>query len=167
MLPLVGASVLVGHALAYRLTGADLGPTHDYLGHAPQVLALLVLVGLLGLAVDQRAERLATAPFAGLAVVVFVAQEHLERIAGTGDVPFLLADKTFLVGVLLQLPVGLLAVWIARRLAAVIGAARPARRMPPRPWIIPLFLAPVAPRPSRRPLVGPAFGRGPPDLPRP
>lgn len=166
-LPLVGASVVVGHALAYRLTGADPGSVHEYLGHAPQVLALLALVGLLGLAVDQRAERLSTAPFAGLAAVVFVAQEHLERLAGTGDVPFLLADRTFLAGVLLQLPVGLLAVWIARRLAAVVGTAGSTRRGPPRPWAIPLVLAPLASRPPRRPLSGSVFGRGPPHLPRP
>lgn len=167
MLPLVSASVLVGHALAYRLTAADLGPTHDYLGHAPQVLALLVLVGLVGLAVDQRSGRLAHAPFAGLAVVVFVVQEHLERIAGTGDVPFLLTDRTFLVGVLLQLPVGLLAVWIARRLAAALGAAGPARREPPRLATLPLVPSPVVAAPRRRSPSGTILGRGPPPRLRP
>lgn len=166
-LPLVGASVLVGHALAYALTGTDPGSMHDYLGHAPQVLAVLAVVGVLGLAIDQRAERPATLPFAGLGVAVFVAQEHLERIAHTGDLPLLLGDHTFLVGLLLQLPVGLVSLWIARRFAAVLsGSPAPAERRP----IIstaPLVWAPTLERVQRPPLPATALGRGPPLLLRP
>jgi hypothetical protein len=116
--PLVGASVLVGHWLAYGLTGRSLGEVHEYLGHAPEVVALVALVGLVGLAVDQRATRLSARPFAGFGVVVFVVQEHAERLAHDGQLPFLLTDRTFLLGLVLQLPVGLAAVLIARRFVA-------------------------------------------------
>ena len=56
-LPLAGASVLVGHNLTYRLVGEPGNGLHDYLRHAPQLVAILATVGLLGLAVDQRAGR--------------------------------------------------------------------------------------------------------------
>jgi hypothetical protein len=72
-LPLVGASVLAGHALAYRLTGVDPGALHAYLDHAPRVLAILALVGLIGLAVDQRGRQVSTTPFAALGALVFFA----------------------------------------------------------------------------------------------
>lgn len=166
-LPLVGASVLVGHALAYRLTGTAPDSMHDYLGHAPQVLALLAVVGLLGLAIDQRAERLATMPFAGLGVAVFAAQEHLERVAHSGDVPFLLADRTFLLGLFLQVPVGLVSLWIARRLASALGGAWSAL---PRPRIVattPVVRGPAAEPPVRRLLATATLGRGPPLSVRP
>ncbi len=161
-LPLVGASVLVGHALAYRLTGTAPGSMHDYLGHAPQVLAVLVVVGLLGLAIDQRAERLATLPFAGLGAAVFAVQEHLERVAHSGDVPFLLADRTFLLGLLLQLPVGLVCLWIARRLASALGSAWSALARPRIVATTPVVRGPAARPPLRRLLPTATLGRGPP-----
>lgn len=165
-LPLVGASVLVGHALAYRLTGAAAGSMHDYLGHAPQVLALLAVVGLLGLAIDQRGERVATMPFAGLGVAVFAAQEHLERVAHTGDLPLLLTDPAFLVGLVLQVPVGLVAVWIARRLAAVLGGAPSQTARPPIVATVLLAWTPAAWPVRRQPPSTTALGRGPPILVR-
>jgi hypothetical protein len=166
-LPLVGASVLVGHALAYALTGTAPGSMHDYLGHAPQVLAVLAVVGLLGLAIDQRAERLATTPFAGLGVAVFAVQEHLERVAHTGDVPLLLGDRTFLVGLLLQIPVGLVSLWIARRLAAVLGGAPAVAARPPIVATVLLAWTPVARAIRRPPLSTTTLGRGPPLALRP
>jgi hypothetical protein len=161
-LPLVGVSVLVGHALAYRLTGTAPGSMHDYLGHAPQVLAVLAVVGLLGLAIDQRAERLATMPFAGLGLAVFAVQEHLERAAHTGDLPLLLADPAFLVGLSLQIPVGLVAVRIARRLAAVLDSAAPWPAGPPVVSTVPLVWSPVVRVPRRQLQPAATLGRGPP-----
>lgn len=161
-LPLVGVSVLVGHALAYRLTGTEPGSMHEYLGHAPQVLAILAVVGLLGLAIDQRAERLATLPFAGLGAVVFAAQEHLERVAHSGDVPFLLADRTFLLGLLLQVPVGLVSLWIAQRLASALGSAWNALPRPRIAATTPVVLTPAAVPAVRRLLPTATLGRGPP-----
>lgn len=166
-LPLVGASVLAGHALAYAATGVDVGPIHAYLGHAPQILAILGLLGLVGLAVDARSEQVGTLPFAGLGVAVFAVQEHLERFAHSGDVPLLITDRTFLLGAALQVPVGLLAVWIARRLVVTLRtlAARPSR--PPLLWQLPVGIGYlVSGVPRQRPPVA-TLGRGPPRLLRP
>lgn len=167
VLPLVGASVLVGHTLAYRLTGTAPGSMHAYLGHAPQVLAVLVVVGLLGLAVDQRADRLATLPFGALGMAVFAVQEHLERVAHTGELPILLADRAFLAGLLLQVPVGIAAVWIARRLAAALGAAWSSTGRPPLVATTPLVRRPALEPAVRRPLSTASLGRGPPLAVRP
>ena len=95
-LPFAAASVLVGHALAYRLTGTPLGNVHGYLEHVPQVVFILVSVAVLGLAADTRARRRSPLPLAALAVVSFAVQEHLERLAHTGHVPFLLASPVVL-----------------------------------------------------------------------
>lgn len=160
-LPLVGLSVLTGHALAYRLTGVEPGMLHAYLGHAPTVLAVLAAAGVLGLAVDQRAKRLATMPFALLGAAVFTLQEHLERYAHTGDVPILVADRTFLVGLLLQVPVGVAAVWIARRLAVVLGAPRLAVP-PPALAVLPLVRRALDAAPTALRLPVATLGRGPP-----
>lgn len=165
-LPLVLASVLVGHFLAYEATGRESGAMHDYLGHAPQVLAVLVLAALLGLAVDRRSTRLTSAPFAGLGIAVFSAQEHMERYAHTGQFHPLVTDRTFLLGVVLQVPVGLLCAWIARRLVAAVRAvfrARPSRRLTDRSSFSWVF----ADAPPRLPLSVATLGRGPPVLLRP
>lgn len=165
-LPLVGVSVLTGHALAYRVTGVSPGVLHAYLDHAPTVVALLALVALLGVAIDQRAGRLPTAPFAALGVAVFTLQEHLERYVHTGDVPVLVANRTFLVGVLLQVPVGIVAVWIARRLAGSLRA-RHATALPPTLAELPLVLRPLGLPPASAHLPVSTLGRGPPPTFRP
>jgi hypothetical protein len=156
-LPLVGASVLAGHGIAYRVTGAQPGPLHDYLQHAPQVLALLVVAALLGLALEPSAGGVRTRTFALLGVVVFAAQEHLERFLHDGSPPLLLDEPAFLLGLALQVPVGLLAVWVARRLVHIVRAAGGRADRPPLPSLLPLVsvpftcaLAPVA-RPADRP----------------
>jgi hypothetical protein len=166
-IPLILVSVLVGHALAYEATGLEPGAMHEYLDHAPQVLAVLVLAALIALAIDRRSTRLATAPFAGLGIAVFSIQEHVERYAHTGELPFLVTDRTFLLGLVLQVPVGVLCVWIARRLVSAARAllrARPRRTFgieaPPVSWAF-------AGTSHRVRLPVATLGRGPPTLHRP
>ena len=70
-----------------------------YLEHGPQVVAVLATVALLGLALQDRSLRAASAWwFAPLAPVGFAAQEHLEGLAHTGDLPWLLTTPSFLLG---------------------------------------------------------------------
>ncbi len=129
-LPVAAAGVLVAHDLAYRLTGVAGGPTHAYLAHAPQVLAILVLFGVFAFAFQARGGSPSAAPFALLSMGGFVVQEHVERVVHDGALPFLLTERTFLLGLLLQVPVAVACTWIVRR---VLGALRaPARRSPPR-----------------------------------
>ena len=109
-MPFAAASVLVGHAIAYRALGMPVDDLHGYLAHAPQVVLILATLALVGLAADARARRSSPVPVASLAVVAFVAQEHLERLIHTGHVPFLLASPVLWLGIALQLPVAF-AVW--------------------------------------------------------
>jgi hypothetical protein len=138
-LPFAAASVLLGHGIAYRVTGTPAGDIHGYLAHAPQIVLVLATLALVGLAVDSRARRASPLPLASLAVLAFVTQEHLERAVHTGQVPFLLTSPVLWIGIVLQLPLAA-AIWVvARRIAADIATT--GRRGAPR--ILPLFL-PVA-----------------------
>ena len=86
--PIAAAGVLAAHAVAYALTGTDPGPEHEYLGHAPQVVGLLASLALLGLALQERSLRpRSTRWFTPVAPIAFVCQEHLERLAHTGEFP--------------------------------------------------------------------------------
>jgi hypothetical protein len=163
VLPLVAGGVLVSHALAYRLTGTQLGSLHAYLSHAPQVLAVAGLVGC-ALGIASRRGPSSAWPYPVAAVLAFAVQEHVERLAHTGDLPWLLASPVFLVGLLLQLPVALL-VW---SLASRLLAPAELRRATP-PSLSALLLAVLAPRAA---VVAPApaparTSRGPPHLHRP
>jgi hypothetical protein len=129
-LPLAAAGVLVGHAAAYTLTGAPLGTVHSYLDHVPQIGVVLATAGLLGVVFQQRGGRGATWPYAVVGVIGFAAMEHLERVAHTGHVPWLLADRTFLVGLALQVPTAFVCAVVARALLRSATAARPS--LPPR-----------------------------------
>jgi hypothetical protein len=162
--PLAAAGILVAHALSYALTGTPVGPVHGYLEHAPQVLAVLASVGLVGLAVQERSVgRVPAGVFALLAPVGFVLQEHLERIAHAGDAPFLFTSPAFLLGLALQAPVALVCLVVARRVAGTLTGVRLPRSpvIPAGVWL-PLSArvavirrSPSRPRPS---------GRGPPLL---
>jgi hypothetical protein len=149
-LPFAAASVLLGHALAYRLTGAPGDDVHGYLEHAPQVVIVLASAAVVGLALDTRARRRSPAPLATIGVVAFVLQEHLERFVHTGHVPFLLTSPALWLGIVLQLPLACV-IWLAaRQVAADIAVTvRRAGRALAR---IPLVPAPpprVAPVPVR------------------
>ena len=91
-LPFAAASVVIGHTIAYSVTGTPTGGMHDYLAHAPQIVFILASLAVLGLAADARARRHSPLPLAVLGVGAFVAQEHLERLIHTGHVPFLFAS---------------------------------------------------------------------------
>jgi hypothetical protein len=160
--PVAAAGVLAAHAVAYLLTGTAAGPLHAYLDHAPQVVAVLASLGLVGVAVQERSRRPPVFVFAFLAPVGFACQEHVERLVHTGDLPWLLTTPTFLVGLLLQVPVALLCAWVARRVAGTLSDVRLGRApAAARAWL-PLTVrvvtfATVA-EPARR------SGRGPPRL---
>ena len=132
-LPLVATSVLVGHALAYALTGAGAGDDPRVsrartTGAPRRKPPRAYLLGPRG--PEPRPVR---APLARLGMAVFVVQEHAERYAHTGQVPLLLTDRTFLVGLLLQVPVGIYACSSAAgSLSPSTLGCRPARgRCPP------------------------------------
>ncbi len=127
--PLAAVGVLAAHAAAYAVTGSEPGPEHDYLGHAPQVAALLATLALLGLALQERSLRPRSVRwFAPIAPLGFVCQEHLERLAHTGELPWLLTTPTFLVGLALQLPVAVACVLLVRRVTGTLEAPPPTRR---------------------------------------
>lgn len=128
-LPLVAAGVLAGHAAAYRLTGTPLGDTHDYLEHVPQLALVLAALGLSGLALQQRGGGRSSTPFAVVALVAFAVQEHAERLAH-GEPALLVADRTFLVGLALQIPVALACLAVGRRVVKVVAGARKPSRPP-------------------------------------
>lgn len=122
-LPLAGAGVLLGHELTYRLVGGSAASGfHGYLAHAPQLVAILLTIGLLGLAVEQRTLRVGSNRFLLLGAAVFVAQEHVERLVHTGSLPFLLTDRAFLLGLVIQLPIGLACLAVARVVTRALHA---------------------------------------------
>jgi hypothetical protein len=135
-LPLVVAGSLIAHQLAYLAVAgahadallADTG--HGYLDQLPTgaVLALVCLLLGLGLAaVDRVRERAGRGIPAWLIALVpllgFALQEHVERLAHSGQVPWGAAlDATFLVGLALQLPFAALAFVIARALLRTVAS---------------------------------------------
>jgi len=161
--PVAAAGILVAHALAYRLTGTAPGPVHGYLEHGPQVLAILATIGLVGLAFQERSlGRRSPWAFALVGPLGFVAQEHVERLAHTGEVPWLLTTPTFLLGLALQVPIALLFVFAARRLAGSLAVAHRPRSIARGEAWLPLSECPqLHPRVVRhaRPT-----GRGPPPV---
>jgi hypothetical protein len=160
--PLAAVGVLAAHAAAYALTGVDPGPLHEYVDHATQILVVVASFGIVGLACQQRSLGTpSSVPFGLLALVGFTCQEHLERLAHTGEIPWLLTSPTFLVGLVLQLPVALVSLLLARRIVCVLDV-RPRRRRrggDGAAWL-PLPLTPVPTWHGHRPLR--ACGRAPP-----
>ncbi|MFN8224711.1 MAG: hypothetical protein U0R50_15865 [Gaiellales bacterium] len=145
--PLVGLSVLAGHAVAYAVTGADPEPLHGYLDHAAQVMVLAVFALLvLGVGEQRFGGGLRLLPW--LAPAVFAGQEHLERYVHTGDLPLLATDRTFLLGLALQVPAALLVARLAGTLARELGC-RAESSSPPRLWL--LAAAPIPTRSAFRP----------------
>ncbi len=161
--PVTAAGILVAHAAAYALTGTAPGAFHAYLGHVPQILAILATIGLVGLALQERGlGRRSADAFVLVAPLGFTCQEHLERLAHTGELPWLLTTPAFLVGLALQVPVALLCVVVARRVAGALDVPRPGRP----PTVDGVFL-PLSECPANRPggvRLTRATGRAPPPL---
>jgi hypothetical protein len=131
--PFVAGGVLASHALAYQLTGTPTGAEHDYLQHAPEILSVAVLVAVSAVALVQRMGRPSAWPVPVAAVLAFVLQEHLEHVAHTGHVPWLLTTPVFVIGILLQSPVALLSWFLAGRLLrAAVDVVRSRRPRLPR-----------------------------------
>ncbi len=137
--PLAVAGSQLAHESAYRLVSPtahirahELSASgHAYMAYLPLVVAIgLVLVAAALLAEIRalvatphgRDTRAGALTFAVLAPAVFVCQEHLERLAHDGVFPVGAAlERTFLVGLLLQIPFALIA-YVAARL--LLGAVR-------------------------------------------
>jgi len=127
-LPVVASGIFLAHAAAYRLLGAPSEGVHGYLAHVPQLLTLLTLPALLAAAVAGRSRTPKAWPFAVAALSTFVIQEHLERLAHTGQLPFLLDRPVFLLGLALQLPFALVA-WLGARWLLRVSQGAPRRAL--------------------------------------
>lgn len=171
------------HLLTYRLVApnadqrahllADTG--HAYMAYLPLGLALctaVVLFALIGQARQARPGQagLAAWQFALIAPLVFCCQEHFERLLHDGTFPWdAVLQRTFLLGLALQLPFALAAYLLARLLLRVAHAVgrllgTTPRRRRAAPTILPLLAGVDAPR---WPALALGFStRGPP-LPSP
>jgi len=121
--PVAAAGVLIGHGLAYRLTSTPTDPFHAYLEHAPQVLLILTVAGVILAALGTRTNAPPARAFPLVAIAAFVVQEHLERLVHGGGVPMILTSPAFVVGLALQVPVALVAWALARWLLGLVGDA--------------------------------------------
>jgi hypothetical protein len=159
--PFLAAGVLVAHVCAYRVTGTPTGPAHAYLGHAPQVLAVLAVVAaaLAAFTSRRRQPALWAFPLAGLGA--FALQEHVEGLAHTGELPLVVTSPAFAVGLLLQFPFGLAAWLLARMLLSSLDETERRRPRLPRPLLV--VVLPALPDVRTVP-IGPLPGRGPPPL---
>jgi hypothetical protein len=180
-LPLVVLGSLLAHQLAYRLVAgqhadallADTG--HGYLDQLPAgalIGAICLALGLALATLDRvrgavgkavPAPVIALVPLAG-----FALQEHVERFAYDGQVPWTAAfEATFLVGLALQLPFAALAFVAARALlrgvAAVVAVLLAERPAWPRLRTVACSSAP-APRGQAAGLACCHAPRGPPSL---
>jgi hypothetical protein len=158
-LPVLVVGELAGHSLAYRLAAPD--PTvraallertgHSYLSalHPVLGLCLALLAAAFGgrVAAAWRGKARRAAPswwFALLPVLAFLLQEYLERLVHTGHVVWSTStEPAVVIGLALQIPCGLFAVWLVRmllRLAHSAGRALAAAGGA-RPRLLPLLLA--------------------------
>jgi hypothetical protein len=179
-LPLVLLGTQAAHALAYDLVYPQaharvlLETGHGYLTWLPLALALAGAVALAALGVaaadavrGRPARALPAWAFAVLPPVMFVIQEVLELSLHTGgfNVHALLAP-TFLPGLLLQLPLALIAYMAAGFFLR--GAERVGRALAqPRtlPLLVQLLTAPTAALLHARAVVAGCSSRGPPPGP--
>jgi hypothetical protein len=138
----------LAHALAYRLAEPNahdrahlLSETgHSYLRVTSAGLGLVAAIVLFALVFEVRAFGPATSAarprfwaFAAIAPATFLFQEHFERLLHDGAFPWsAVVERTFLLGILLQLPFALLAYCVAR---LMLGAARVLAALLARPHI--------------------------------
>ncbi|HYX86719.1 MAG TPA: hypothetical protein VE777_17245 [Gaiellales bacterium] len=139
VLPLALLGSEAAHAAADALFGSpagDRGELFDGAGPGaaavPALIALAVAAVVLGLAgrvagvwPATRCRAVARTPFAVLAPLAFVLQEHLELLLHTGRVPVGAAlEPSFLPGLALQLPFALAGYVIARALLRLADGVR-------------------------------------------
>lgn len=147
VLPLTVVSSQVAHWAAYRVVAPDARQRaqlladsgHGYLVHVGPPLAVCLALVLAAVAVRAYAAALGRArahvgalPFALLPPVYFVVQECLER-AAVGEGPATWVTWTLALGILLHVPIGLIAFAAARlleRLADEVGSRHLARPRP-------------------------------------
>jgi hypothetical protein len=130
-LPLLLVSETVGHAFVVRVFdphdgrhGLFLHAVRDYLEYAHAALAIFLAAAAVLLARRAVASFRQVAPrplpswrLAAIPSLAFLVQEHLEHLAHDGSVGWLTAaEPAVAIGVALQLPCGLLAVWLVRTL---------------------------------------------------
>jgi hypothetical protein len=179
--PLLVLSLLVGHSLGYRWAVADPHARahlleesgHGYFTYAPLLIAVGFTLVAAALAARIHAaahgDRLGGSPpwlFALLPPVAFVVQELAERLLHSGHVHVgTLAEPAVLIGLMLQLPLAVIALglaWLLAQAADQLGEALAER---PRDRLAGISL----PSPAEDPLL-PAFAvstqgwsqRGPP-----
>lgn len=182
--PLTIAASQVGHGLAYRTVSPDAHARahlleesgHAYLQHLPLALGLLSVLAAFALIAQVRAAigrragiGLARLPFAAVPPAVFMLQEHFERLLHDGSFPLAaVAEPTFLLGLVFQLPFALLAFGVARLLIRVADEIGFALGGSARPALEPLRLVAVTPEAFLSRLNPLALGypqRGPPLTP--
>jgi hypothetical protein len=142
-LPLIAAGSLAAHGLVYRLA-APAGHDHGQpLSHTPitwyacaALCGAIALVALIGIALVSVHRGVRMRPPYWLVLLVpplgFAAQEQIGRVFHA-DALTTLPEASFVFGLLIQLPVALLALWLVRLvLAAAIVAVRALRGSEPR-----------------------------------
>ena len=125
VVPLAALGMLGGHELAYAITRTPRGPVHDYLAHLPQVALVLLLLSVIGALFVRGSGTAALWPFPVVALAGFVVQEHGERLEHAGALPFLLDEPFFVVGLIVQCLVALVAWFVARLLLDSLSAGAP------------------------------------------
>ena len=141
--PLSTLGLLAGHELAYSVTSTPREELHGYFNHLPGLVLLLVVLTLLGASLVERGARIALWPFPAVVISGIVVQEHAERLAHTGSVPFLLDSPVFLVGLGLQIIIAI-AFWVcARILVSAVGSTGCAKRKASLVGLIEVAFAPA------------------------
>ena len=150
-LPLALVGSQVAHAAGYRLATGEgelahalASSGHGYLAYAPLALAVCAAFVVIALARelicalggDETASRPSALAFSVLAPAIFIAQEHFERLTHGGAFPTsLLVEKTFVLGLALQVPFALVAYALARIL---LRATRAVARLLASPRVVAL-----------------------------
>jgi hypothetical protein len=122
--------------------------TQNYLTYLYAAIAIsfaLALAALARRAADsfhgRSARTLPSWPLAGVPSVAFIAQEHIESFLHNGELNWLtVAEPTVMLGAVMQLPCGLLALWLVRTLiraadglGQALSRSRAERRVRDRP----------------------------------
>ena len=128
VVPLAALGMLGGHELAYAITRTPRGPVHEYLTHLPRIALVLLLLSLVGALFVERRSGAALWPFPVVALAGFVVLEHAERLEHGGALPFLLDEPFFMVGLIVQCLVALVAWLVARLLVDSLAAGAPSAR---------------------------------------